>query len=136
MSKVHGKVTAVSLDGVDISQYCNNVEFGRTVDTHDTTTFGKNAKVYNPGLPDGTITIGGFYETIAVTGGPVAIIKPLTYTPEVVEFIHRPEGVGAGKPQDKVDVIVSSYTESSPVADMVTWEAELQASDEVDDTPQ
>lgn len=132
MAKVHGKVTFVSLNGVDLSAFSNNVEFTRTGDSHDVTTFGKNAHVKQGGLLDGTVTLTGFYDT--VTGGPRAVIEPLIGT--VVPLVHRPEGTGSGKPQDTVDVLVQSYVETSPVADYVTWSADLELSDDVVSTAQ
>lgn len=133
MSFQHGKSTFVSLDGDNLSTYSNNVEFTRTADSHDVTTFGKNSHVYNGGLGDGTCTITGIYDTTAATG-PRAVIEPLIGT--TVVLVHQPEGAGSAKPQDEVDVLVTSYVESSPVADMVTWTVQLQLSDDVDSTPQ
>lgn len=128
MSFIHGKNTFVSLDGDNLSTYSNNVEFNRSSDSHDVTTFGKNSHVYNGGLLDGTATITGIYDNTALVG-PRAVVEPLIGT--VVPLIHRPEGTGAGRPQDTVDVLVTAYNETSPVADMVTFSIELQFSDEV-----
>jgi len=128
MPFVHGKVTAVSLGGSDLSIYSNSVTFARTSDSHDVTTFGKNAHVYNGGLLDGTASIAGIYDSTAVTG-PRGVITPKIGT--VVPLVHRPEGTATGRPQDTVDVLVTNYTETSPVADMVTFSVELQMSDTV-----
>jgi hypothetical protein len=49
----------------------------------------------------------------------------------VVPYVDRPEGSGAGKPQRTVDVLVLKYTETRPVADMITWSCDLQFSDDV-----
>ena len=131
--KVHGKHTVVSLDAVDLTDYSNNSTLEITADSHDTTTYGKNAHVFSGGLLNGTATISGFYDSTAVTG-PRAVIQPLVGT--VVELIHQPEGDGLGLPQDKVDVLVTKYTQTHPVADYVTWTVDLQFSDDVDSTPQ
>jgi hypothetical protein len=133
MALVHGKVTFVSLDGDDLSTYSNNVEFERMGDSHDVTVFGKDAHVKQGGLLDGTATISGFYDSTASTG-PRAVIAPIIGT--VVELVHRPEGTGSSLPEDTVDVLVTKYTESSPVADMVTWSVDLELSDDVDTTAQ
>jgi hypothetical protein len=133
MAFQHGKSTFVSLDGDNLSAFSNSVEFQREADSHDVTTFGKNSHVYNGGLLDGTCKVEGIYDTTALTG-PRAVIEPLIGT--VVPLVHQPEGAGAGKPQDTVDVLVTNYTETSPVADMVTWSIELQLSDDVDSTAQ
>jgi hypothetical protein len=133
MSFVHGKDTYVSLDGNDLSGYTNASEINPTSDSHDTTTYGKQAHTFQGGLGNGTAKISGIYDNTAGTG-PRAVIKPLVGS--VVPFIHRPEGTGSGKPQDSMDVLVLGYTQSSPVADMVTWSADLQISDVIDDTAQ
>jgi hypothetical protein len=62
------------------------------------------------------------------------VLRPLVGT--VVELVHQPEGAGAGKPQDVVDVLVTKYTQTHPVADMVTWAVDLQFSDDVNSTAQ
>jgi hypothetical protein len=134
MAFVHGKGTAVTIDGDDLSAYANSVTFTRTADTHDVTTFGKNSKVYAPGLKDGTGSIEGIYDSTAMSG-PSAVLRPLVGA-AVVTLIYRPEGTGTGKPEAEVDVLVNSFEESAPVADMVTWTAEFQMSDDIDDTPQ
>lgn len=132
MATVHGKSLVVTLDGDSLTAYANACEFGRTADSHDTTVYGMDSKRYAGGLKDGTCTISGVYDT--AVGGPRATIEPLLGT--VVELVHRPEGTGTGKPQRTVDVLVTGYSESSPVADMVTWSADLQLSGDVDDTAQ
>jgi hypothetical protein len=136
MSKVHGKVTFVSLDGKNLSSYGSNVEYGRTADSHDVTTFGNDAHIYNAGLTDGTATIEGVYESVSVTGGPAAVIRPLIGAASPVELIYRPEGTGSGKAENKGNVIVTGYTETSPVADMVRWQAQLQLAGPVTTTNQ
>jgi hypothetical protein len=133
MAFIHGKNTYISLDGDDLSAYTNTSELGRTADSHDVTTYGKNSHVFAGGLLGGTASMGGIYDSTANTG-PRAVIRPLVGT--VVELIRRPEGTGASKPEDQVDVLVTSYVETAPVADMVTWTCEMQLSDDVDSTAQ
>jgi hypothetical protein len=132
MAFVHGKGTAVSIDGDSLSAFSNNVTFTRTADTHDVTTFGKNSKVYSSGLKDGTASIEGIYDNTASTG-PGAVLRPLIGA-AAVELIYQPEGDGAGRPIATVDVVVNSYEETSAVADMVMWSGELQFSDDITDT--
>ncbi len=132
---IHSESTYVSIDGDDISQYCNSSDLDRGQDSHDVTTYGKKAHVFNGGLGTGTGSIGGIYDNTANTG-PRAVLRPLATTRTPVELIRRPEGTGAGKPQDMVDVLVTSYKEDAPIADMVKWTASLQLSDEIDSTAQ
>jgi hypothetical protein len=133
MSKVHGKVTFVSLDGDDLSQYCDNSELKFEADEHDVTTYGNDGHVFLGGLTSGTVTVSGKYDNTASTG-PRAVLLPLRGT--VVVLIHRPEGTGASLPQDEVDVLVKSYVQTHPVADYIMWSVELTMSGDVDSAAQ
>ncbi|KAB1925148.1 hypothetical protein F8280_12115 [Micromonospora noduli] len=133
MAFIHGKSTVITLDGDDLSAYTNTSELTLTADSHDVTTYGKNSHVFSGGLKGGTATMGGIYDSTASTG-PRAVIKPLIGT--VVELIRKPEGTGSGKPTDTVDVLLTQYVETNPVADMVTWSCEMTLSDDVASTTQ
>lgn len=127
MAFVHGKTTYISLDGDDLSTYTNTSQLGRTADSHDVTCYGASAHAFNGGLLNGTASMGGIYDD--TTAGPRDVIEPLIGT--VVALVRRPEGTGSGKPQDTVNVLVTGYTETAPVADMVTWECQMQLSGDV-----
>lgn len=131
MAKVHGKGTVVTLGGDDLAAFSNSVTFTMTADSHDVTCFGADAHEYQGGLKDGTATIEGMYDNTATTGTN-DIIVPLLGT--VVEMVYQPEGTGVGKPTRTVEVLVTSYEESAPVADMITFTCELQMSGAVANT--
>lgn len=131
MAFVHGKITAISIDGDDLSAYGSEVKFSRTADTHDVTTFGKTSKVYVSGLKDGTATVSGIYDDTALVS-PGVVLRPLIGG-AAVPLVYKPEGGASGKPTATVDVIVSKYEETAPVADMITWSCELQLSDDITD---
>lgn len=135
--KKHGKTTHVELGGVDISEHTNNTEWPRTGDSHDVTTYKADdidtAKEYIGGLTDATVTISGVYDTDATTG-PGHVIEPLVGT--LTEFIYQVEGVGTGKPTRTMTVLVTQYAETAPVADIVTWTADLQVSGMITTTTQ
>lgn len=132
MAFKHGKDTYISLNGSDLSAFVDTSELNRTADSHDVTTYGKQAHVYQGGLTDGKATMSGTYDSGAA--GPRGIIRPLLGS--VVPLIRRTEGTGAGKPQDSVSVLVTSYVETNPVADMIKWSCEMQLSDSVTSTTQ
>lgn len=132
MAFTHGKDTYISLNGSDLSAYTNTSDLKGTADTHDVTTYGKSAHVYKGGLTDGKATLGGVYDDTAA--GPHDIIWPLRG--QTVTLVRRPEGTGTGKPQETVSVVVVDYTETNPVADMVSWQCELQLSDTVTEANQ
>lgn len=132
MAFIHGKNTYISVDGDDLSAYTDASELNRSADTHDVTTYGKNAHVYVGGLLDGKGSLSGTY--FSGVGGPRAVLEPLLGTN--VEIIRRPEGTGTGKPEDTFDVVIGAYVETAPVADMVKWSCDVQVSDDVASTTQ
>lgn len=134
MSFIHGKGAVVSIDGKAMSAYASSVTFTRTADSHDVTTFGKNSKVYQAGLKDGTASMEGIYDNTANLG-PGAVLRALIGA-AAVSLVYRPEGTATGKPSATVNVIVTTYEETTPVADMITWKADLQMSDDITDTTQ
>lgn len=120
----HGRFTVIKINAVDISAFTDNTEETDGVDTHDVTTYGNARKRYAAGLGDGTFTISGTHDDGAT--GPRSVLKPLMAAGAPVPFIYRTEGTGTGLPEEQVDVLVKSYKQTSPVADMVKWTAELQ----------
>lgn len=133
MALVHSKVTIVKVGSNDLSAFVKSSEFSQESDVHDVTTYGSASKVYQSGLKDASVTLEGFYDTSAT--GPRKILQPLiggaTQT-----FTRQPEGLGTGKPQDVVTVVVKTYEESAPVGDMITWKSELQCTGDVNSTAQ
>lgn len=133
MATAKSKNVVVLINGTDISQYCDSGEPHVKSDIIDKTTFGKDAHVKEGTLLDSNASLGGVYDTSLVSG-PRAILKPLVG--QTVPFIWRPEGTGAGKPQDVVNVVVGEYVETAPVADIVRWTCSLDGSDSINSTPQ
>jgi len=132
MAFIHGKNTVITLDSNDLSAFVTSSEFSRSADSHDVTTYGKDSKVYQGGLLDATFSMEGIYDNGAT--GPRDVIEPLIGTN--VTLVRQPEGAGTGLPEDSVDVLVTSYVESSPVDDMVTWSCECQPSDDITSSDQ
>lgn len=130
----HGKDTVVKLEETDISGITNQTAFNDGKDTHDTTTYGNERKTYIAGLGDGTVTISG--NSSDGPTGARAIIEPLMDAGDPVAFTFQPYGTGTGLAQTVVDVIVSKFNESNPVADKVAWTAELQMTGPKVITPQ
>lgn len=140
MAWVHGKSTVIKIDGKDLSAYANSSELGRKVQTQNVTTYGSpnytdgsKPNVYVGTLLDATGKVSGIYDN-TVSTGPGAVLKGLRN--KTVKLLRQIEGTGTGKPQESVDIIVTDYTETAPVADMVTWSAEFQCSGVIDETPQ
>lgn len=132
MATKHSKLTVILVDGNDISAFCTDSSCEQNAKTEDTTTYGKDAEVYDPALLSSAFSCSGKYDDGAT--GPRAVLKPLVGTKVTVQY--RPEGTGSGLPQDEFDVVITKYTETAPVAGYRTWALDTQPSDEWDSTDQ
>ena len=120
------------LNAVDISAFMDTITETESGDSLDVTTFGNNGHRKRGGLTDGSISIGGVYDT--TSNGPHDVVKPLLNT--VVTFAWRPEGTGSGLPTVTGSVLVQNYVESAPVADIVRWTAALEIDGDTTDANQ
>lgn len=134
MAFIHGKDAFVSVGGTDLSDYTNSVEFNSEADSHDVTTFGQSAHIFQSGLTNGSASLAGVYDSTS-SGTPATVLTSLVGS-AASSMTYRPEGTGSGKPEKTVSVVVTAYNESVPVADMITWSAELQFSGAVSTTSQ
>lgn len=132
MARKHSKLTVILIDGNDVSTFCTDSNCEESSGTEDVTTYGKNKIVKDPTLGDGAFGCSGKYDDSAT--GPRAVLKPLVGTKVTVQY--RPEGTGAGLPQDEFEAVITKYTETAPVAGYRTWALETEPSDEWDSTDQ
>ena len=121
---VHGKSTFFSIDDTggsvrDISDTLTSVDFPETIDTAETTAFGATSKSYIVGLRDATISISGLWD--ATVDGYIIGTEPATRT-----FIFGPAGSTGGNVKYTGEAILTNYSVSSPVGDVVTFSLDLQ----------
>lgn len=124
MAEVHGRRTSITLGANDISAFTDKCDAKYGADEHDATCYGAEGHEVVPGLKVTGYSIGGKYVNGAT--GPREYVKSLVGTKVAFEF--RPEGIGAGLPEDTGTVHVKEYNQSQPVADIVRWTAELTVS--------
>lgn len=131
MAFVHGRTTKITVATKDISPYTKTSTFEPSADVHDTTGYGSNNKTKAGGLLDGKFTCSGTYDNTVSTGPRNALLALVGTSVAVVRNV---EGTGTGKPNDAFSAILSKYTETNPVDDMVTWAAEFEISGAVTTT--
>lgn len=126
----HGKNTDFEIDdtgGVsrDISDTVTNVDFPETIDTAETTAFGSTSKSYIVGLRDATISVSGIWDATVdgyIRGGA---------EPASRSFIFGPAGDTGGNVKYTGEAIVTNYSISNPVGDVVTYTLDLQVTGDV-----
>ena len=121
---VHGKSTNFSLDDTggtsrDLSNTLTSVDFPETIDTAESTAFGATSKSYIVGLRDATISVSGLWD--AAIDGYIIGTEPATRT-----FIFGPAGSTGGNVKYTGECILTNYSVSNPVGDVVTYSLDLQ----------
>jgi len=122
---VHGKSTNFTLDDTagsvrDISNTVTSVDLPETLDTAETTAFGSSAKSYIVGLTDATISVSGIWDA-TVDGYIAGGAEPASRS-----FVFGPAGSTVGNVKYTGEAIVTSYSISNPVGDVVTYSLDLQ----------
>tara|TARA_Y100000590_G_scaffold269472_3_gene302602 strand:- start:4785 stop:5195 length:411 start_codon:yes stop_codon:yes gene_type:complete len=122
---VHGKSVDFALDDTsgssrNISDTLNSVDFPEVTETADTTAFGSSSRSFIVGLESATISISGLWD--ATVDG---YIKGGT-EPASRSFIYGPAGSTGGNVKYTGEAILTNYSISSPVGDVVTYSADLQ----------
>jgi hypothetical protein len=122
---VHGKSTDFALDDTggtsrNLSNTITSVDFPETLDTAETTAFGASAKSYIVGLTDATISVSGIWDATVdgyIQGGA---------EPASRSFIFGPAGSTVSNVKYTGEAIVTSFSISNPVGDVVTYSLDLQ----------
>lgn len=127
----HGKNTAVLVNEFDFSEYFNEATASLSVETAETTTFGNAAKTYIVGQKDATASLSGLFEGSA-TGTDAAFATAIG-TNNTLVTIGVEDAIGARRAM-VMKSINTSYEISSPVADVVSMSAELQAEEDAIDS--
>jgi hypothetical protein len=120
----HGKNTKVYFSASDLSVYFNSASVSNAIDMGETSTFGSGAKTYVAGLSDSKASLGGLWDGTALA---VDDILSAALAVEDRVFTYMPEGGVLGRACYIGVVDAASYEVTSPVADVVSISAELQA---------
>ena len=121
---VHGKSTDFALDDTggtsrNISDTLTDVSFPQTIDTAETTAFGSSNKSYIVGLKDTTISVSGVWD--ATVDGYLSGTEPASRS-----FIYGPAGSSSSNIKYTGEAIMTNYSVSNPVGDVVTYSVDLQ----------
>lgn len=123
----HGSKAQLTVNGVDLSTFCDSIELSISPETADTTAFGSTWRTMIPGLIGASLSVSGNYDPTASTGPADAIFAAITAqnTAGYVAVVDKPGGTATGQRTNSFNAIVSGYTESSAVDDKVTFGFEL-----------
>jgi hypothetical protein len=126
MPFIHGKFTNVYYDDKNLSAYFNTASRNSSVETAETTVFGKSHKTYISGLRDGTASLSGLFDGAAgaVDEELAASLGSSSYYPLTILPSSTP---AKGDTLFLGRAITTSYEVSAPVGDVVSTSAEFQS---------
>lgn len=119
----HGRLAVLTVATLDVSLSVKTSTLEESADVHDTTGYTLANRTKAGGLIDGKFTASGLYDIGTVTGTALALEGQRGNTHALVLKIT---GAGTGKPQDVFSAVMSKFTKTDPVDDMVTWAAEWE----------
>ena len=126
---VHGKSTDFELDDTggtsrSLANVLTSVDFPETIETAETTAFGATSKSYIVGLRDASISVSGLWD--ATVDGYIIGTEPATRS-----FIFGPAGTTSSNVKYTGECILTNYSVSAPVGDVVTFSLDLQVTGNV-----
>ena len=126
---VHGKSTDFELDDTggtsrSLANVLTSVDFPETIETAETTAFGATSKSYIVGLRDASISVSGLWD--ATVDGYIIGTEPATRT-----WIFGPAGTTSSNVKYTGEAILTNYSVSAPVGDVVTFSLDLQGTGNV-----
>lgn len=132
MAFLTGKSAYFNLDTsggtpTDLSAYTNSIDPSETLETGETTCFGKSAKTYVASLKDATFSVSGPWDP-TLEAHMDAI---LTSHPASLTFVLGPQGSTSTQRRISGECLLTSYSGQIPVGDVITWTADFQVTDTV-----
>jgi hypothetical protein len=132
MAFVHGKDADLEIQDSGstyrlFSTYIATAGLSRSVDTGDVTNLASAAKEYIAGLADGTLSLDGYFDSVA-DGYLVGIIGAAAKG-----FYYYPEGKSSGKPRKAGNCILTTYDTEAGVDGAVSITAEFQVTGAITD---
>lgn len=124
MAKHHGKDSTFSIDAVDLTTFLDSITMPEAIDVAETSTMGQDAKTYIEGMSSGTISLSGRWDETASTG-PDAVLSGLKGGGATV-FVYGPAGDASGAVTYTGDAILTGYSRTSPIGDVVAFTADFQ----------
>lgn len=124
MAKHHGKDSTFEIDAVELTTYLDSISMPESVDVAETSTLGQDAKTYIEGMSSGTISISGRWDETATTG-PDAVLSGLKGG-GAVTFVYGPAGDATGAVTYTGEAILTGYSRTSPIGDVVAFTADFQ----------
>lgn len=131
MAFLHGKSATILFGRRSLSEFLNEVSVARTIETGETTNFRSTGfKTYVIGLQDAALSLSGMFDGSA---GAVDATLEAAYQSDLTDPVSvSPELEKVGAIAYVLEGHTGSYDVTSPVADVVSVSADVQAEGRID----
>lgn len=129
--KVHGKDSYFALEDSaattlrNIGVHCDSITLDRDIDMAESTTIGAESKTWLPGLDGAEISLGGKFDSLALTGPDIVLAGDFAAKVKV-GFEYGPEGNAAAAVKYSGECYVMKYQVSTPLEGVVKFSATLK----------
>lgn len=121
-----GRSASITVNSVDLSTFCTQVDLTNGAETGDTTAFGSSWKSALATLLSGGCSLQGLYDPTASTG-PIAVLTAAITGLAAVPIIFKPGGVASGQESATFNAILTDLQISSAVGGIVAFSCQVQA---------
>ncbi len=126
MPKLHGKLTKVYVNGVDVSTYFNNADTPQTADAAESSGFNSEDKTYVSGMKSGTMRLQGHYDN-APTGHEKTFFDALGGAANpIVSIVMRDLVEARGWTAEALETGIAV---SAPIGGVVAMNVDFQSTD-------
>jgi hypothetical protein len=132
VSFVHGKSSRLLLGNSLFSGFLRGFEAGDEIEMGDGTTYGSEGHTYVPGLETGTLSMDGLLDNDATVSGQDAKLNAELGAQNGSVITAAPAGLALGAIVRLIEVRETNYALSSPVGEVVSFNASWQSEGQVD----
>lgn len=132
MAFVHGKNSRLLLHSVAFSGFLRAFERGTEVEMADSTTFGVEGHTFIPGLEQGTLSLDGLLDNTVTAGGQDETLDTALQAAAGSVITAAVNGFTLGNRVFMIDARETNYAVTSPVGDVVNFNASWQSEGQVD----
>lgn len=132
MTMVHGKNSRLLLADSLYSGFLRQFETGTEIEMADATPFGPEGHKYVPGLEQGTLSMEGMLDNSPAVGGQNDRLNSTLGAQNGSIITSAPAGLGVGEIVTVIEARSTNYALSSPIGDIVSFQASWQSEGQVD----
>ena len=119
-----GRSADITINSVNLSALCQQLDFTHTGETGDTTTFGASAHTNLATLLAAGLTLAGYYDPAASTG-PIAVLAAAINGLAAVPVVYKPGGTATGQESISFSANLTNLQIGAGVGGIITFSCQV-----------